>query len=72
MGKIDLMTDQDFGRRVASVLEKARISQLDFAQRCGVSQPTISGIINGQEPRLGTYRKIERAIEALERELAAQ
>lgn len=65
------MNEKDFGSRVAAALRKARISQCSLAERAGVSQPTISGIVNGQQPRLNVYHKVLHAVEAIEREAAA-
>lgn len=60
------------GKVISSLRKKSRLSQDEFAQRVGVSQPTISRIEKGKSPidKL-TYRQIADALGLTERQLDA-
>lgn len=62
------MAADSLSTRLDAALARARITQAQFAERAGVSQPTISDIRRGGDPRLSTYRKIVAALEQIERD----
>lgn len=64
----DLVAEKALRRR----MEAIGLEGKEVAEIAGVHENTVSRVLNGKiDPRLSTVRKIENAIAAKERELAA-
>ena len=50
----------DLSSFLAGRLAEEQITQADLARELGVSQPTISALLNGAEPRRPLYDKLIR------------
>lgn len=48
-------------RRLARVKERDKLRQLDLAERLGCSQPTVSALLNGEQPSLAVAVRAKQA-----------
>lgn len=60
----------EFGRRLASLLERSRLSQRDLANMTGLTEAAVSRYISGaREPRAVTVAKIAKVLDVTPQEL---
>ena len=60
----------EFGRRLADLLKRKRLTQRDLAAATGLTEAAVSRYINGtREPRAITVAKIAKALEVTPQEL---
>ena len=60
----------EFGRRLASLLERSRLSQRDLANMTGLTEAAVSRYISGaREPRAVTVAKSAKVLDVTPQEL---